>query len=54
MKYQELYTEYVTLLNRQASARQKLQALPKGYITIKKISGKEYHYLQYTTFGKEK
>lgn len=54
MKYYELYDEYITLLYRQADARQKLQLLPKGYITIKKISGKEYHYLQYTSFGKKR
>lgn len=54
MKYQELYNEYATLLYRQANTRQKLQAIPKGYITIKKIAGKEYHYLQYTCFGKKK
>ena len=54
MRYQELYNEYVTLLYHQANTQQKLQALPKGYISIKKISGKEYHYLQYTSFGKKK
>ena len=54
MKYQELYNEYTTLLYRQANTRQKLQAIPKGYVTIKKISGKEYHYLQYSSLGKKK
>lgn len=54
MKYQELYNEYVALLYRQANTRQKMQAIPKGYVTIKKISGKEYHYLQYTFLGKKK
>ena len=54
MKYQEIYNEYVTLLYRQTDARQKLQAIPKGYITIKKISGKEYHYLQCTHLRKKK
>ena len=54
MKYQELYHEYVTLLHRHTDIRQKLQAIPKGYITIKKISGKEYHYLQHSSFGKKK
>ena len=54
MKYQELYNEYVTLLYRQANTRQELQDIPKGYVTIKRISGKEYHYLQYTVFGRKK
>jgi len=54
MKYQELYNEYATLLYRQTNTRQKLQAIPRGYVTVKKISGKEYHYLQYTYLGKKK
>ena len=54
MKYQELYNEYVTFLYRHTDARQKLQSIPNGYITTKKISGKEYHYLQYTYLGKKK
>ena len=28
--------------------------MPKGYIITKKISGKDYYYLQYTMFGKKK
>lgn len=54
MKYQEIYNEYVALLYRQVNTRRELQAIPKGYVTIKKISGKEYHYLQYTYLGKKK
>lgn len=54
MRYQELYNEYTTLLRSQAELRWKTQTIPKGYITIKKISGKEYYYLQYTLFGKKK
>lgn len=54
MKYQELYNEYAALLVYQAEIYQQAQAIPKGYITTKKISGKEYHYLQYTSFGKKK
>lgn len=54
MKYQELYNEYAALLAYQAEIYQQAQTIPKGYITIKKISGKEYHYLQYTSYGKKK
>lgn len=54
MKYLELYNEYTTLLHSQAEIQRQIHAIPKGYITIKKISGKEYHYLQYTSFGKKK
>ena len=54
MKYQELYNEYTAFLQRQSELQQKLQAIPKGYVTVKKISGKEYHYLQYTHLGKKK
>lgn len=54
MRYKELYNEYGTLLHRQAELRQQMQSTPRGYITIKKISGKEYHYLQYTSCGKKK
>ena len=54
MKYQEIYDEYTTFLKHQSALQQQLQSLPKGYITTKKISGKEYHYLQYTYWGKKK
>ena len=54
MRYQELYNEYIVLLQRQSEAYRQLQSIPKGYITIKKIADKEYHYLQYTSFGKKK
>lgn len=54
MRYQELYNEYTTLLRSQAELRRQMQAIPKGYITIKKISGNKYHYFQYTMFGKKK
>lgn len=53
MKYQELYDEYTTLLHYQTEIRRQLQLIPKGYIASKNISGKEYHYLQYTSFGKK-
>lgn len=54
MKYQELYNEYSQLLQRQTEIQKQLQTLPKGYITKKKITGKEYYYLQYTSFGKKR
>lgn len=54
MKYQELYDEYNELLQRFSSLTLELQELPRGYICTKTISGKEYHYLQYTQFGKKK
>lgn len=54
MKYQELYNEYTSALYSRSELYQQFQTIPKGYITIKKISGKEYHYLQYTSFGKKK
>ena len=54
MRYQELLSEYTTFLFSLSELKQQLQLFPKGYITIKKISGKEYPYLQYTSFGKKK
>ena len=54
MKYQEIYNEYSTFLNYQTGLQKRLHDIPRGYITTKKISGKEYHYLQYTSLGKKK
>ena len=54
MKYQELYIEYTALLQHQTELYWQLNVIPKGYITVKKISGKEYHYLQYTSLGKKR
>lgn len=54
MKYHELYNEYSSLLNQHNEIRRQLQDIPRGYVTIKNISGKEYHYLQYTSLGKKK
>ena len=34
--------------------RTQLQTIPKGYVTTKKIAGKDYCYLQYTAQGKKK
>ena len=53
MRYQELYDEYSELLRRETNLRVQIQALPFGYITRRKISGKEYSYLQYTIQGKK-
>lgn len=54
MQYQELYNEYNMLLHCQIELRRQVEITPKGYVTTKKISGKEYYYLQYTAFGKKK
>jgi len=53
MRYQELYDEYSALLRRHTELRTQLQGLPIGYITKRKISGKEYHYLQHTLHGRK-
>jgi len=54
MKYQEIYNEYKELLNCYAEKSMQVQGLPKGYITIRKIAGRDYHYLQCTINGKKK
>ena len=54
MKYQEIYNEYTSLINRYSKIRFELQSLPKGSIVKKNIANKEYHYLQYTSYGKKK
>lgn len=54
MKYQELLDEYKQLLHRDVQLQQQMQQIPKGYIVIKRISGKEYYYLQCTVQGKKK
>ena len=54
MKYQELVEEYAGLLRSHVHMRTQMQEIPKGYIVAKKISGKEYFYLQYSSGGKKK
>lgn len=54
MKYRELLDEYKRLLDRDVALRIELHQIPKGYLVTKKISGKEYLYLQYTVQGKKK
>ena len=54
MKYQELLNEYKDLLAADVRLRSELQQIPKGYLVTKKISGKEYLYLQYSVQGKKK
>lgn len=54
MKYQELYNEYINSLYSRSELCQQLDSIPKGYITAKQISGRTYHYLQYTSLGKKK
>ena len=51
MKYRELFDEYVQLLQESTTLRSQLLQIPKGYLVTKKISGKEYTYLQHTTTG---
>lgn len=54
MKYREIYDEYTTLLRHHSQMRFESQSLPEGNIVKKHISGKEYYYLQYTSYGKKK
>ena len=54
MKYQEIYNEYTGLLNEYCKLHHELCLLPKGTVVRKRISGKDYYYLQYTSFGKKK
>lgn len=54
MRYQEIFEEYHSLLKDNSRIRQELAGLPKGTIAKKKISGREYHYLQYSVCGKKK
>ena len=54
MKYQELLDEYRQLLQRNVQLQQQMQQIPKGYIVTKRISGKDYYYLQYSVQGKKK
>lgn len=54
MKYRELFDEYIQLLQEGITLRSQLLQIPRGYIVTKKISGKEYTYLQHTTMGKKK
>lgn len=53
MKYRELYDDYTSLLQDYSKMRFELAALPTGGIVKKRITGKEYWYLQYTKFGKK-
>ena len=54
MKYREIYNEYTSLLRDHSRMRLELASLPRGGIVKKRISGKEYYYLQYTLCGKKK
>lgn len=54
MRYCELLDEYKNLLACEIKLRQEMHSIPKGYLVTKKIAGKEYLYLQYTTHGKKK
>ena len=48
MRYSELLNEYKALLHMDVQLRTQLQTIPKGYVTTKRISGKDYYYLQYS------
>lgn len=52
MRYQELHDEYNNLLNSYSALQLELSSLPKGALSTKTISGKEYVYHQYTSNGK--
>jgi len=52
MAYQDLYSEYTSLLRDKADCQSKLAALKEGYISTKTITGKRYSYLQYRVNGK--
>lgn len=54
MKYQELYLDYQRLLDEELQLCGELAELPAGNLTAKRISGKEYQYLQYSVDGKKK
>ncbi len=54
MKYQELYLDYQRLLDEEIQLCKELAELPTGNLTAKRISGKEYQYLQYSEGGKKK
>ena len=54
MRYQEIYDEYTSLVKRYSQIGFELQSVPKGSLGKKRISNKEYHYLQYSSYGKKK
>lgn len=54
MRYQELLDEYSHLLRCDVQMRQQMQRIPKGYVVTKRISGRDYFYLQYSVQGKKK
>lgn len=54
MRYVELLNEYKGLLFEDVRLRTQLQTIPKGYVSTKKIAGKDYFYLQYSVQGKKK
>ncbi|NPV92659.1 MAG: hypothetical protein HPY50_17975 [Firmicutes bacterium] len=49
-----LEEEYKRLNEMESLFRQKLSSLPKGSISIKKINGKEYVYLNYREEGRSR
>ena len=51
MKYEELYNEYTSLINDKILFSKRINSLKSGYLSKKKISGKNYTYLQHRENG---
>jgi len=49
-----LLEEYERILRTEALIKKELEQLPRGYISIKKINGRNYHYLQFRQDSKVK
>ena len=54
MKYQNIYDEYIETLKQYNDIYNKIENLPKGYLTSRTINNKKYYYLQQTVNGKKK
>lgn len=49
-----LLEEYKRILRTEALIKKELEQLPRGYISIKKINGRNYYYLQFRQDSKVK
>lgn len=49
-----LLEEYERILRTEALIKDELEQLPRGYISVKKINGRNYHYLQFRQDSKVK
>ena len=54
MKYQNIYDEYIETLKQYNDIYNKIENLPKGYLTSRTINNKKYYYLQQTVNDKKK